>query len=233
MGFSLSDLNPLARPSGGNANNIQLPNYQQNRDMISGYLGPNGQQRQGSGTGPYMGANPYQQDWRGLISQLQAGNPSLAANQYRQASQDSQASIGSMARASNRPGASRAAMAQQARVGQGMAAGSATAMMEEQASNRAQLGGALSGAGQADFQRDSSNQQAWMNLLGQQLGLDQQQLQAIIQREQMKQQQAMMPTMWERGLGVASQIGQFAAMPGVGQATRMVDSRGNGGVYGG
>lgn len=228
MGF-WEDFNPLARPQGANLDAISVPNYEQNRAQLGGYLGQGGR-------GPYVGQNKYQGGWDSLIQQLQSA-PSLAAQQYRQASQDSQAAIGGLARGSNRPGAQRAAMVQQAKVGQGMAGGSATAMMEEQASNRQQLGGALAGAGQAQWQRDQANQQAWQQMLQQQFGLDQNQFQAILQREQMRQQQSMQPSSLERGLGVASQIGQFAGTMGMGPAAGIAanvgkDMLGNRGVYG-
>lgn len=198
------------RPGGADPNAATLPNYQQNRDQLGGYLGQQGQ-------GPYAGKNPYQGGWDSLISQLQSA-PSMAQQQYQRASQDNQAAIGGLARGSNQPGTLRSAMTQQAKIGQGMASGSASAMTEEQASNRQQLGGALAGAGQAQWQRDQANQQAWQQMLQQQFGLDAQQFQAIMERERIKQQIAMQPSDMERYMGFVGQVGQFAAAGGMGGA---------------
>ena len=197
---------------GPNLDNIQLPNYQQNRDRLGGYLG--------QGRGPYVGNNPYQQGWDSLISQLQGGGPSLADAQYRRATQEGNAAIMGLARSNNRPGAFRAAMVQQAKANQGLAAGSAEAALQEQMQNRQMLGSALSNAGQAQWQRDAANQNAWQTLLQQQMGLDSDQYQAQVQREQMRG-----PSPFQQLAGVASQGLQFAGTAGwLGKGAKMAMS---------
>lgn len=187
---------------------LKLPGYKENRDRIAGHLNA-------PGRGPYVGPNPYEGGWQRLIGQLEGQangtGPSLAQAQYQRAAQDQQAAIGSLARSSARPGAARAAMMQQAKVGQGLASGSAEAMLQEQTQARAMLGSALGSAGSAAWQRDGANQQAWMALLGEQLGLDAQQFQALLQREQFKMQQANQPTGFERLMGLAGQGAQLYA----------------------
>jgi hypothetical protein len=195
------------RPEGANPDNVQLPNYQQNRDQLTKYL-------QQPGRSPYVGQSGYQGDWRQLIGQMQqsaSGQNSLAEAQYRRGMQDTQSGISSMARANVRPGAGRAAMAQMAQAGQGLAAGAAEARLAEQSAARQQLGGAIGAAGQQEWQRDSANQQAFMHLLSQQFGLDQAQLNAILQREAIKQQRAMQPSDLERYMGFVGQASEFGA----------------------
>lgn len=204
-----SSLNPFA-DRGAKIDQIKLPNYQQNRDRLTGYMDQQGR-------GPYVGDNPYQGGWNSLIQQLQGAGGSLAQAQYQRAQQDNQAAVGGLARANNRPGAFRAAMAQQAKIGQGLAAGSSEAMLQEQMQNRQQLGSALQGAGQAQWQRDSANQNAFMDLMARQLGLDMDQFQAILAREKMRQEKANAPTGLERALNTASQIGGFVGGSGMGK----------------
>jgi hypothetical protein len=169
----------------------QATGREQTKGMIKGYLGE-------PGRGPFVGANPYEGGWKSLIEQLQGQangtGPSLAGAQYNRAAQDQQAAIGSLARGAARPGATRAAMMQQARVGQGLASGSAEAVLQEQNAARGQLGAALSGAGQASFQRDAANQQGWLTLLASQLGIEGAELAQL-------QAEANSPTGFERMMG--------------------------------
>lgn len=185
--------------------NVNLPNYAENRKRLGTYLG--------QGQGPYVGANPYRQGWDSLISQLQSG-PSLAEAQYRRAAQEGNAAIMGLARANNRPGSFRAALIQQAKANQGLAAGSAEAALQEQTQNRQLLGSALTNAGQAQWQRDAANQQAWQQLLQQQMGLDMDQAQMMLQKEQIR---ANSPTAFQQLAGIGGQALQFAGSRGTGQ----------------
>ena len=166
----------------GDPSKLKLPGYQKDLNTIQSY------QNQGS---PYQQQSSYTQDWRSLINQLQNGNPagSVAAGQYRQTLQDTGAQASAMSRGSVRPGAGRAAMNMQAQNAQGLAAGSAQAFAQEAAQNQAQLGSAIQGATQAEAQVNRANQDAWMQMMAQRLGLNQAQFQAILAQEQMKMQQ--------------------------------------------
>jgi hypothetical protein len=168
-----------------------------------------GQMAQGN---PYQKQSSYTGDWRNLISQLQHGVNgvnSVANQQYQQAVQQGQAAMGSMARGSARPGMAQMAMGRQADATQGLAAGSALARSQEQAQQQSMLGSAIQGAGQMEAQVNQANQQAWMTLLGQRLGLNAQQFQALLAREQLKQQQAMLPSGFERMVKIGGDIGQM------------------------
>lgn len=143
-------------------NALNLPYFQQDRDRLMGLLG---------GRSPFAG-----DEWGALIGQLQqrasGQGPSLAEMDYRRAAQDTVAALGSLSRGSATPGAARAAMIQQGRIGQGMAAGLAQARTAEQMAAQQALTGAL-GA------RDQLNQNAYLNVLAQQLGLSMGQLNAL------------------------------------------------------
>lgn len=140
---------------------LNLPYFQQDRDRLGGML---------QGRSPYAGA-----EWGGLISQLQnqaAGRgPSVAQDAYAQASQNTTANLRSMANGSSSPAAARMAMMEQGRVGQGMAQGLASARTQEQL-------GAQSALGQALGARDQLNQNAYLDVLRNQLGLSNGQLRA-------------------------------------------------------
>lgn len=141
---------------------MNLPYFQQDRDRLQGLM--NGQ-------------NPFaSNDWNGLITQLQqraAGTaPSLAGMAYNRGMADTGSQLSAMSRGSASPGAAYAAMRQMGNLGEGQAAGYAQARTAEMQSAQQGLTSVL-GA------RDQLNQQAYLNLLGQQLGLSQSQLKAL------------------------------------------------------
>lgn len=141
---------------------INLPYFEQDRNRLQGML---------------QGQTPFaSQDWGGLISQLKdraAGTgDSLAKQNYNMANQNTVNSISSIARGSGSPGAMQEAMLQAGRVGQGQAAGLATAGIQEQQAAQTTLGQTLNA-------RDGLNQNAYLNILGQQLGLSMGQLRAL------------------------------------------------------
>lgn len=116
----------------------------------------------------FIGANPYQQGWDSLIGQLQAQSqgmgPSLADSQYRAAHQDALASQLALSRGRG-PGAARQGMMNMGRMGQGLAQGAAQARLQEQLAAQQALAGAMSSAGQADFQRAYANQNAYTGVM--------------------------------------------------------------------
>lgn len=142
---------------------LNLPYFQQDRDRLGGLL--NGQSPFASG------------DWNSLIQQLsaqaQGQGPSMAGMAYNKGMQDTGAQLGSMARGSASPAAAYQAMLQQGKLGQGQAAGYAQARTGEMMASQQALGNALN-------QRDQLNQSAYLNILGQQLGLSQSQLKALM-----------------------------------------------------
>lgn len=107
------------------------------------------------------------------------------------------AALGSLARGSASPAAAREAMIQQGRTGQGMAAGVATARTQEQLGAQSALAGALSS-------RDQLNQNAYLDILGKQLGLSEQQLKAIIANQQFKVGMQNSPTNFQKNMGAIS-----------------------------
>lgn len=143
-----------------------LPYFQEDRDRLGGMLG---------GHDPYASG-----EWDGLIGQLTAQangtGPSLAEQAYRRQTMDTAGRLAGMAH-SGSPAAARTAMIQQGRLGQGMAAGVAEARTREQL-------GAQSALGQALGQRDQLNQNAYLDILGKQLGLSKDQLAALLANQQ-------------------------------------------------
>jgi hypothetical protein len=181
-------------------------------------------------TAPGVAKDPYQGDWRGLIAQLQgqaAGTgPSLAAQQYQNATNDNIAAQAAMARSGN-TGAG--VNARQAAIGagraqQGLAAGVAEARTREQMAASQALQGALQGAGGASFQRDAlraqlegqanaGNQGAYLDMLAKQLGLSVEQIRALAQAGQLDLgagqlglEQNKLPTQGEKWLNVLGSI---------------------------
>lgn len=173
------------------------PYFQEDRDRLGGLM---------DGQSAFAG-----KEWGGLVSQLQAQangtGPSMAQDAYRQASQDTGAQLGSMARGSGSASAARNALMQQGRIGQGMAQGLASARTGEMLAGQQALTGALS-------QRDQINSGAYQNILGQQLGLSEQQLRAQQANQQYQLGLLGTPTVAQKWLGAASQVAA-----GIGQIT--------------
>ena len=151
--------------------NPQLPFFPEDRGLTSGLLGDRN---------PYAGA-----EWGGLIKQLQdqaAGNgPSVAEQAYSRAQGDTTAALASMAQGSASPAAARQAQIQRQRVGQGMASGLAEARTGEMLAGQNALSQALA-------QRDTLNQNAYLDVLGKQLGMSRDQLQGLIENNRIRQQ---------------------------------------------
>lgn len=169
-------------------NQQDLPYFQEDRDRIGGMLG---------GRSAFVNdqiTNPYGQDFRSLISQLQqqagpGGDQfnSLAMQQYGAMHNRGLAAQMAMAR-SAAPGTSPALAGRQAsmaqgRMNQGLAAGMAEARTKERLGAQGALAGVLGGAAQADqgYQglaatQQRSNQQAFLDLLAKQLGLSEGQM---------------------------------------------------------
>lgn len=151
---------------------------------------------------PQVGADPYSRNWNGLLTQLQrqadGTGPSLAAQQYQNATNDNIAAQAALARSGN-TGAG--AAARQAALGagqaqQGLAAGVAEARTREQMAAQQQLQGAITGAGGAAFQRDAlnaqltsqanqANQAAYLDMLSKQLGISVEQIRALASQGQL------------------------------------------------
>lgn len=122
------------------------------------------------GQSPYAGS-----EWGGLVSQLQArasgSAPSVAQMQYQQAMGHMSSQLAGAAHGGAGPGAFHQAAIQAGQAGQGMASGVAQARVNEMQGAQGQLSSALG-------TRDTINSQAYQNILAQQLGLSQQQINA-------------------------------------------------------
>lgn len=160
-------MEPSSGPVDPAVRNLGVPHFEQDRERIGNAM---------KGQSPFAGS-----DWGALVTQLQqraAGQgPSMAENAYKQASNDTNAQLMSMARGSNSPGAARQALLQTGKIGQGMAQGLATARTQE-------MQGATDQLGQVMGTRDQLNQNAYTNLLAQQLGLSEMQLRAGMANQQ-------------------------------------------------
>lgn len=217
----------------------QLPYFEEDRDELQGYLSQ-GSPYQGQAPiaqTSQVGQDPYRGDWSSLIAQLQAQargeGPSLAEQQYRAAQQDTVSALTSQGRASGSAGAGRMAAQRIGQAGQGLAQGVAQARTAEQMGAYGMLTGALTGGSNSAFQREGlnaqlgqsannlnaqlqaganqSNQQAWLTMLGQQLGLSEAQLQALIAQLNAQagvdQVNAGQPSAFDQLLGAATGIG--------------------------
>lgn len=144
----------------------QDPNVQKDRDYTQGFL------NQGN---PYIKDNPYAGGFDSLIKQLQDQSkgigPSLAGQAYNAGNQNAMAGQLAMAHGSGSAGAGRMAAQNLGNIQQGQAQGYAQARTGEQLGAMSQLGGALNSASQNNFQFQHANQQAWLDMLMQQLGL--------------------------------------------------------------
>lgn len=142
----------------------------------------------------YLGGNPYQDDWNTLITQLQqraAGvGPSLAVQQYQQASNNAMNQAASFGAGRGQGGARAASMAI-GNAGQNMASGSAMARTQEMQASQAALQNALLGAGQSQYDRERANQMAYLQAV--QAGAGQQ-------------------SNFQKALGVAGQVGSMFGM---------------------
>jgi hypothetical protein len=146
---------------------LNLPYFQQDRDRLGGML---------DGQSAFAGS-----EWGGLISQLQQRSsgqgPSVAGDAYKQASANTNNQLMSMSSNSSSPAAARQALLQTGQVNQGMAQGYSAARNQEMMGATGQLSQALGS-------RDQLNQNAYTNILAQQLGLSQGQLKAGMANQQ-------------------------------------------------
>ncbi len=177
-----------------------LPYFEEDRARLGSML---------DGRNPYAGA-----EWGSLIGQLQnraMGNgPSITMDAYRQASQDNVNALGAMSRGAGTAAAARQAMIQQNRVGQGMASGLVSARNQE-------MIGAQGALTQALGQRDQLNQNAYLKILGAQLGLSEQQLQALLGNQRLVTEAAKQPTTLQNYMNFASNFtGGIGKMTGGG-----------------
>lgn len=188
---------------GTNLSALNLPYFQQDRNQIQSQL---------AGQSPFASQN-----WNGLINQLQTranGQNSLAQQNYNMANQSTINSIGSLARGTGSPGAAQSAMQQQANVGQGQAAGLALAGTQEQQADQQALSSALSN-------RDQLNQNAYTNLLNQQMGL------SVNQGNMLRGDQSF--TQSQNQINQQNQANQYGALASIlGSAARMGGSPGGG-----
>lgn len=178
-------------PAGYHQPSPYLPNYQQHNEQLQTLL--NGQ-------------NPFASGgWDTLIGQLQqrangAPGTSMAEQQYRQAQGDSSAQLSGMAHGGNSPAAFRQAAIEQGRIGQGLSQGLATQGLAERNSAQQQLQGAMG-------TRDQLNQNAYLNILAQQLGLSKDQMAALIANGQQQTN-----GLASQNQGMAGMMGGIAAM---------------------
>ncbi len=201
---------------------VNLPYFEEDRARLGGLL---------RGQSPFAGS-----EWGGLVSQLQARasgtGPSVAGNAYKQASQDAFNNLTSLSRNSASPAGARQALLQQGHIQQGLAQGFASARDQEMMGAAGQLAGAL-GA------RDQLNQGAYLNVLGQQLGLSQAQQGALqgnqqvaLQQQQLQNQQnaAMYQSISNAALGAATlRQNRNAVQPNLDDEFRRLYNRRNSG----
>ena len=201
-------------------NQQDLPYFQEDRDRLGGMLG---------GRSAFVNdqiTNPYGGDFRALIGQLQqqagpGGNDvfsSQAMQNYQAGNQRGMANQLAMAR-SGGPGVSPALAGRQAAMGmgrlnQGLSQGMTAARTQERLGAQGALAGVLGGAANADqgYQglqatQQRSNQQAFLDLLGKQLGLSEGQM-----RGQLGQPLGQGgPANWEKFIQMLTQGGSMVA----------------------
>lgn len=123
---------------------------------------------------PYVGASGQAGNYGALVNMLMqranGGGPSVAGDAYKQAAADNQSRLQTMSYGSS-PGAARAAIQQMGNVGQGLAQGYGAARNAEMVGATGQLTGAISAADNSQLARDKANQEAWLQMLMQRLGL--------------------------------------------------------------
>jgi len=145
----------------GSNKGTTLPYFQDDRNRLGGLL---------QGQSPFAG-----QEWGSLVSQLQGRangtNNQVAVGQYQTGIQDASNNLSAMSHGGVRAGSFRSAADQQGNLMQGMAAGSQLAKTQDMQSAQQSLQGALGS-------RDALNSGAYQNILGQQLGLSQQNVNA-------------------------------------------------------
>lgn len=129
---------------------------------------------------PYINNTSSQNgNYNGLISQLQQSangeGPSLAGDAYNRASGDAVAAQAAFSHGNN-AGAARQAAMNIGGIQQGLAQGYGAARNQEVMGARGQLGQVVQAADQSQLQRDKANQEAWLNMLAQQMGLTRAQL---------------------------------------------------------
>lgn len=156
------------------------------------------------------GRSPFaSQEWGGLIQQLksqaQGLGPSVAQQAYGQAAQDTNAALSAQVAGTANPANARTALIQRGRTGQGMAQGLAQARTQEQL-------GAQSALAQALGARDQMNQNAYLQVLGAQLGLSEAQLRALIANQQYGVGMQNAPTDLQKWLGTLGGVAAGAAM---------------------
>lgn len=121
----------------------------------------------------YIGSSPYKGSWDALINQLRqqasGAGPSLAVMQYQKANQQAMSNQLAMARSQGSPGAAYQASNNMGRIDEGMAQGSAQMRLQEQMAAQAQLANALGTVSGQDLQRQQANQQAYLQILAEQL----------------------------------------------------------------
>jgi hypothetical protein len=200
-------------------NQQNLPYFEEDRGRLGGMLG---------GQSPWVNTqfnNPYGQDFRSLIGQLQtAAGPggdqfnSTAIQQYRAANARNMQNQLALARSGpagmNPALASRQAAMGMGRTQQGLAAGVAQARTAERQGAQQALGNVLNGAANADVnyqgigaQQSRANQSAFLDLLGKQLGLSEAQMRGQLGTPLGQGG----PANWERLLQMLSQMGGMAA----------------------
>lgn len=208
-----------------------MPGYQEYLKQMDQYLrggNPYGQAAQ-------VGGGTYDQNYanyvKGLEDMAAGRGPSLAEKQYKAASAQQMQNVAAQG-ASGRGNpniAARHVAEGQAQIGQGLAAGVAQARTNEQMQAQQQLGGALAGASQNEYQRQAlnaqlqqqsnlANQQAWLQMLQQKMGLSSEQAQNLLGYYQALAAQqgafANSPTGFDRFMNVIGTIGGLGGLGG-------------------
>lgn len=106
-----------------------------------------------------------------MLGNRAAGNgPSLAGDAYANAAQNSLSQQFALSHGAN-PGAARMATQNMGNIQQGLANGYATARNQEMIGAGNQLGNVIQGADNSQLMRDKANQDAWLKMLSEKLGL--------------------------------------------------------------
>lgn len=202
---------------------VALPYFEEDRARLQGLLGGRSPYL---GAAPQLGADPYSAGYQQLVRQLQdqaAGRgPSLAEQSVRAQGAQAAGQIASSAAGGRSAQGSRFAAQQIAGLNQGLAQQVGEARLREQLAAQGALQGALGAGSAAAFNREAlnaqlaqrgaeANQRAYLEVLGAQLGLSQQQLQALIERSRVAASQ---PSALDRILGLLGGTGAAAGSTG-------------------
>jgi hypothetical protein len=207
----------------GDIHQAQLPGFQQQYAETQGAINATRGDRRMQAS--QVGASQQQHNANALVSQLQmqadGRGPSLAGQQYKNAHQEGVAGMKALAAGGRGAQGARYAAGNIGRQNAGLASGLAEATTREQMAARSQLGQAIGQADNMDYQRQAmnaqltqqasqANQQAYYSALAHQLGLSQQQLNALIAQNNARLGLAGLPSNLDRVIQTGATVASVA-----------------------